>query len=70
MFMRYVEARYWEHQRDTAYRFYVTDGMYLHGKGQTFGSRFCDLIRPRITDTRSGDEIAADVIERLGLQIE
>jgi hypothetical protein len=60
-------ARYASTQREEAYRYYVTDGFYLQGQGKAFGERFCNLIKPK--DNRSGDEIAADVIERLNLRV-
>ena len=39
--MRYVNARYEEKQRELAYRFYITDALYVQGG---LNMRFYDLI--------------------------
>jgi len=73
--MRYVTARWKEKQRDDAYRIYITDAlMAISNNTMTFGGgssisvRFADLIY-RKQDTRTGDEVAADVIKRAGLTL-
>ncbi len=48
---------------------YVADGMYLQGQGKAYGKRYSDIITPHEIDTRSGDEIAADIIRRMELQL-
>ncbi len=48
---------------------YVADGMYLQGHGKAYGKRYSDIITPHEIDTRSGDEIAADIIRRMELQL-
>lgn len=53
-----------------AYCIYVTDTLYLQAQEKRFTHRFVDVIRPPKVDTRSGDEIAAEVIARAGLRIE
>lgn len=74
--MRYATARYQSQQRDLAYRIYVSDGIRIISEsaakaaGGTFMSkRFSDLIKPKTTDTRSGEEIAADVFKRMGVSV-
>lgn len=62
-------------QRDTAYRFYVTDALQIlcensakRSGGKMIKARFCDLLQRRAEkpqDTRTGDEIAADILARL-----
>lgn len=74
--MRYVVARYHETRRDIAYRIYVTDALkaIVEIAGGMSGGRvdiksFKDIIYPRRSaDTRTGDEIAEDVISRLTSQ--
>ncbi len=64
--MRYVVARFEQEYRDLAYRIYVTDGL----RGITgMDTRFCDLVFGKKEDEKSGDEIAAEVIASLGLNI-
>ena len=55
---------------DKAYRIYVTDCLYILSKtqGAEMRHRYADLFKPQ--DTRTGDEIAMDIITRAGLQIE
>lgn len=59
------------------YQAYVTDALKAiasntayHGGGEMLTYRFSDCIRPpRLQDQRTGDEIAADVIKRAGLEV-
>lgn len=69
--MRYVESRYEEYQRDLAYRIYVTDSLYYEGRNQTFTVRYSEIIGLNKTtaEARTGDEIAADIIKRAGLEV-
>lgn len=64
--MRYVVARLEQEYRDLAYRIYVTDSL----RGITgMDTRFSDLIFRNKEEEKSGDEIAAEVIASLGLNI-
>lgn len=67
--MRYAVTRYIEYQRDLAYRFYLTDELYYHGRNKTHEKRFSDGIFPTKVDVRSGDDIAAEVIKKAGLVV-
>jgi hypothetical protein len=55
------------------YRVYTTDTLQQIAKAQQGGSylskRYADLIDSGPRDTRTGDEIAADVIARCGLVV-
>lgn len=74
--MRYVLTRYTEYQRDVAYRLYVTDCLRMITensanavKGQYMKDRFMNIIYPQPVDSRTGDEIAQDVIKSAGLEV-
>ena len=67
--MRYVIARIEEHKREMAYRYYITDSMYFMPRNQAPNERFYDLVNSGPPDTRSGDEIAIDIITRAGLVV-
>lgn len=67
--MRYYAAKYADYQREAAYRIYVTDSLYLQGQGKAFSRRYSDLIKPAAIDTRTGDEIAEDIIKKLGITV-
>lgn len=75
--MRYVNARCNQHRRDLAYRIYLSDGLKAIsenlsrlGGGSYLNTRFADLIDERKPkDTRTGDEVAADVIKAAGLKL-
>lgn len=58
--------------KDTAYRVYVTDCLKLIAENIgniSLKSRYYDIIHPKKVDTRTGDEIVADIIKRAGLVV-
>ena len=61
--------RYDQHQRDKAYRVYITDTLYYQSQNKHLTQRYIDVITPKKIDTRSADEIAADIIKRAGLTL-
>ena len=63
-------SKYKLYQEDMAYRIYITDSLYYEAQGKALTQRYIDIIHPAPVDPRSGDEIAMDVIGRLGLQVE
>ena len=74
--MRYATARFNQHQRDLAYRIYVTDCLRMAtentaklSQGTYTAARFYDIINPKPSDNRTGEEIAADIIERAGIEV-
>ena len=74
--MRYAMARYQSQQRDFAYRIYVTDCLRMvtentakMSQGAYTSARFYDIINPKPSDNRTGEEIAADIIERAGIEV-
>lgn len=67
-FMRYVRARLEEYQQTLAYRIYISDSLFCAGDNKRLVSRFYDVItKPK--DTRTADEIATDIINRLGIKV-
>ena len=74
--MRYAMARFNQHQRDLAYRIYVTDCLRIisentakMGGGSYITAKFADIINPKPADNRSGEEIAADIIKLAGIEV-
>ena len=74
--MRYATARFNQHQRDLAYRIFVTDRLRMAtentakmSQGAYTAARFYDIINPKPVDNRSGNEIAADIIKRAGIEV-
>ena len=74
--MRYATARFNQHQRDLAYRIYVTDCLRIisentakMGGGSYIAAKFADIINPKPVDNRTGEEIAADIINRAGIEV-
>ena len=58
--------------KDTAYRVYVTDCLKLIAENTgniSLKLRYYDIIQPKKEDTRTGDEIVADIIKRAGLVV-
>ena len=74
--MRYAMARYQSQQRDLAYRIYVTDCLRIisentakMGGGSYITTKLADIINPKPVDNRTGEEIAADIIKRAGIEV-
>ena len=74
--MRYATARFNQHQRDLAYRIYVTDCLRIisentakMGGGSYITAKFADIINPKPVENRNGEEIAADIIKRAGIEV-
>ena len=74
--MRYAMARYQSQQRDLAYRIYVTDCLRIisentakMGGGSYITAKFADIINPKPIEKRTGEEIAADIIKRAGIEV-
>ena len=74
--MRYAMARFNQHQRDLAYRIYVTDCLRIisentakMGGGSYITAKFPDILNPKPVDNRTGEEIAADIIKRAGIEV-
>ena len=74
--MRYAMARYQSQQRDLAYRIYVTDCLRIISEnaakmccGAYITAKFSDIINPKPADNRTGEEIAADIIKRAGIEV-
>ena len=58
--MRYAEARCKLNDRETAYRYYVTDALRIAGG---LNIRFADLFKPE--ETRTADEIIGGISGKL-----
>ena len=74
--MRYAMARYQSQQRDLVYRIYVTDCLRIISEnsakmcgGSYMKAKFSDIINPKPVDNRAGEEIAADIIKRAGIEV-
>ena len=74
--MRYAIARYQSQQRDLAYRIYVAECLRMIGEntakvsgGSYMTAKFEDIINPNPVDNRTGEEIAADIIKRAGIEV-
>lgn len=67
--MAYVLARVEQQSRDELFRAYVARSLQAIPKGEYIEAGYADLAYPLPVDPRSGDEIAEDVIRRLGLEV-
>ena len=74
--MRYAMARYQSQQRDLAYRIYVSDCLRIISEntakmcgGSYITAKLADIINPNPVDNRTGEEIAADIIKRAGIEV-
>lgn len=70
--VEYCVSRYNHKQEEKQYRIYLTDALMAIANntarafgGSTVTMRYSDIIKPQ--DTRTGDDIAVDVMQRAGL---
>ena len=56
-------------QEEKAYRLYIADSLFYNGKQQTLTIRYCDIIDKSKPDSRTGDEIALEIIQKHGLKV-
>jgi len=72
--MKYMVARLLTDLEELKYRVYTTDTLQLIAKsqngGQYLSKRYAEMIDDKPKDTRTGEEIVADVIVRCGLVVE
>lgn len=62
-----MRARYESEMQTFMYRVYVSDALYWQGQNKTLSKRWVELIEKKPVDTRTPEEIAADIIARAGL---
>ena len=74
--MRYAISRYQSKQRDLAYRIYIGDCLRIisentakMGGGSYITAKIADIISPKPAGNRTGEEIAADIIKRAGIEV-
>lgn len=68
-FLRYAEARVLMRTREELFRSYLCDSVMYLAQGKHMTVRYSEAAHPAPVDDRTGDEIAADVIARLGLEV-
>lgn len=70
-FCRYVLARDRAHTVEESYRVYVAESLRLAPQGKCLGTPWADLLKRSLSpaDPRSGEEIAADVLSGIGLEV-
>lgn len=66
-----MAARHRRAAEEAAYRAYVTESLRMIPQSRYFSRPFLEVVRGsgEPEDARSGDEVAADVIARLGLEV-
>jgi hypothetical protein len=75
--LRYAAVLLAEREKAAAYRIYVTDCLKLitentarTGGGSYMKARYAEVERPAVVDKRTGEEIMADTLSRLGIRLE
>ena len=66
-----MKARESERNETVLYRKYLTDSLFVSAQNQRLTKRYSELVQQMYAKpvTKDGDEIAADVIARLGLKL-
>lgn len=67
-FVRYLEARIGKFNRDETFRSYVARSLQLIPQNKNIVPTYEEILKPQLVDTRSGDEIAHDMIVKAGLK--
>lgn len=74
--MRYATAKATAEAKLTAYRIYVSDALKVIGEntarfasGTYLTRRYADVVNTKKPDTRTGEEIVADIIKKAGLVV-
>ena len=69
--MRYVLARLDEYNREEAYRIYVTRSLQLIPQTKCLQKSYLEILNESesVKDTRSGDQVALDIIQQAGLKL-
>ena len=69
--MRYMVSRFLKDVDELRYRVYTSDMLRITAMGMRAQSvpRYVELLDYKPQETRSGEEIAADVIARCGLKV-
>lgn len=68
-FLCYAAARAKERAEEALRWEYVAEALRLAPQQKYLTQHLRDMLRPKPQDTRSGDEIAADVIKAAGLEL-
>ena len=63
-------AKIEEHDREKAYRLYITKSLQLIPQNRYITMDFADILTPHKVEKRSGEEIAVDIIKGAGLSFE
>ena len=69
--MRYFTARLQQASDEYMYRIYMTDAVFYYARGKTTAKRYAEKLQHTggQKDDRTGDEVAADLINRMGLKV-
>ena len=63
-------ARLQNNAEELAYRIYISDSLHAQGEGMYMAKRYIDIIKPeKHVAERSADDIAEDIIMRMGLKV-
>jgi len=65
--VRYILARLEDEQRATIYRLYIANSLYYAPQNKIVAKTLQDIWYPVEEDTRTGDDIAMDIIQKAGL---
>lgn len=62
-------AKFNSHVEDEMFRTYMASILYWQGQGKTLTVTYDEFKHPKPVDNRTGDEIAVDIISKLGLRL-
>ena len=64
-----MKARFNRDKMEFTYKYYITDMLFYHNQNQGLSERFYDKINQKPEDTRSGKELAYDILKKAGVEV-
>lgn len=64
-----MKARFNRDKMEFTYKYYITDMLFYRNQNQGLSERFYDKINKKPEDTRSGKELAYDILKKAGVEV-
>ena len=68
--MKYVSSRAEQIHREEVYRLMMTESLRILPEGKHITKPYLELLKPREVDTRTGEQVAEEVAEKMGTKVD
>lgn len=69
-FMKYVSSRAEQIHREEVYRLMMTESLRILPEGKHITKQYLELLKPQEFDTRTGEQVAEEVAEKMGTKVD